>query len=633
MKNTWLMKLVVLVMVVIFAAACGKNMAMGGCEEDDDCPVGQVCASGFCADDDADDDDEGDNEVDPRECSDSETLCDGECVDTSQDMEHCGACNAACLSGGYCVDGYCEAPAPCEQTELYCEDECIDPLDDDEHCGQCGVVCDEGEACEMGECMPQEQPDCDPEAEPFGGGVGQADDPYQICTADHLRAVDDHLSDHFQLASDVDMAGESIDVLADYTGSFGEWEDVFTGHFDGLGHEIENLTIESGDESAVGLFGVSDGGTFANLSVHIERVEGDRYVGAVVGINEGTIEDVDVEIVDEVAGEEHVGGITGYNGAEAVILDTQVTSPQLDAPVVVGMNRVGGLVGESRGLIDGVFSNASVVGNSLVGGLVGEMDGGETCELSNAEAEGDVYGEGEEGFGAAQSRHVGGLVGRNQGDCEIIDSHASGDVPAETTEEVGGLVGRNSAVILRSSSESAVWGTFRVGGLVGENRDEIRQSLATGMVENTGNSTGGLVGRLHSDGEVIDSYATGTVSGTFATGGLVGAIIQSGGGWGSDGETSSGQVSTSYSVGVVEGGGMGPGGGGSVGGLVGLNEEDDFDDNLFDSYWNVDSSTLNESDGGHRLNDEQFGEQDNFDGFDFDEVWTMGAERPLLQWQ
>ena len=68
---------------------------------------------------------------------------------------------------------------------------------------------------------------------------------------------------------------------------------------------------------------------------------------------------------------------------------------------------------------------------------------------------------------------------------------------------------------------SYIKGNNWVGGLAGYNCEgSIVNSYATGNVSGTGNYVGGLVGG--SDGIIINSYATGNVSGTNAVGGLVG---------------------------------------------------------------------------------------------------------------
>jgi hypothetical protein len=86
---------------------------------------------------------------------------------------------------------------------------------------------------------------------------------------------------------------------------------------------------------------------------------------------------------------------------------------------------------------------------------------------------------------------------------------------------VGSLAGGSrSPSVFGCSAEVAVSGISRIGGLMGLNRGVIDASYATGSI--TGDYyVGGLVGRNY-NGTVQECYATGTVSGLWAAGGLVG---------------------------------------------------------------------------------------------------------------
>ncbi len=128
-------------------------------------------------------------------------------------------------------------------------------------------------------------------------------------------------------------------------------------------------------------------------------------------------------------------------------------------------------------------------------------------------------------------RQTGSLAGENW--ALIETSYATGRVEcAATTSDhrsaAGGLVGRNgwgagspgtvrnsyAAVAVSADASSA-------GGLVGVSgvRSQVHASFATGAVSST-NRSGGLVGI--NDGEVVASYATGRVTAVFGrTGGLV----------------------------------------------------------------------------------------------------------------
>jgi PGF-pre-PGF domain-containing protein len=143
---------------------------------------------------------------------------------------------------------------------------------------------------------------------------------------------------------------------------------------------------------------------------------------------------------------------------------------------------------------------------------------------------------------------------------------------------VGGLIGNNAGTISNSYSTGSVSGSYYLGGLVGfNNLGTVSNSYSTGSVIG-GYIVGGLVGRNY--GAVSNSYSTGSVSGSgYIVGGLVGYNL-------------GGTVSNSYSTGSVSGGDIVGGlvgesygkvfnsystgsvsGGDIVGGLVGLNYE------------------------------------------------------------
>ena len=181
---------------------------------------------------------------------------------------------------------------------------------------------------------------------------------------------------------------------------------------------------------------------------------------------------------------------------------------------------------------------------------------------------------------------TGALVGRNAG--SIIDSHATGTVSG--TEDTGGLVGAivhpgsfivgstagvqvtgraaglyigglagfNKGLIIDSHATGDVTGVKYIGGFVGSNSgaggvNRISGNTAGGVVTGT-DLVGGLVG--WNNGPIIDSHATGNVNGGNWVGGLVGSNFGFGGVNRISGSTAGGGVT---------------GTGNPVGGLVGFN--------------------------------------------------------------
>jgi hypothetical protein len=211
---------------------------------------------------------------------------------------------------------------------------------------------------------------------------------------------------------------------------------------------------------------------------------------------------------------------------------------------------------------------------------------------------------------------VGGLVGKNEG--TVSTSYSTGSVTGD--DFVGGLMGKNEGTTSNSSSGSSVIGNTRVGGLVGQNSNTASNSYSTGRV--TGSDyVGGLAGR--NEGPVSNSYSTGNVTGYDEVGGLVGKNEDT--------------VSDSYSTGSVTGYD-------DVGGLVGWNDAG----NVYDSFWDTETSGQGSSAGGTAKNTTEMQSFATFDdaGWDIiavaspstrntDYIWNIvnTVTYPFLSWQ
>ena len=364
-------------------------------------------------------------------------------------------------------------------------------------------------------------------------GDGSRDNPYQIAHPFHLKEMRDNLGSHFKLTKDLDL-GQNWNFKP-----IGSQKKPFEGTFDGAGKTIRNLKIRRPDEDGVGLFGwTGKNAIIRNVKLEKINIQGKGFVGGLVGVNvdieiieaiigrtgksNGGEKEIFKKFKDifvggnvggkiegsyvkgKVNGDWYVGGLVGYNGKEGKIKGSYATG-KVECRV-----NVGGLVGVNDGTIEASYATGKVQGNYGVGGLVGWNEKG-TIEASYAK--GKVNG----------SRWVGGLVGWNGG--TIQTSYATGKVEGEGG--VGGLVGDNvGATIKTSYATGKVEGEKVVGGLVGRNWGTIDGSYATGKVEGKGYYVGGLVGG--NGGTIKTSYATGEVVGGQYVGGLVGWNSQKG---------------------------------------------------------------------------------------------------------
>ena len=211
--------------------------------------------------------------------------------------------------------------------------------------------------------------------------------------------------------------------------SFG---DPFAATFEGNGYTISNLMINRGGEngeSNVGLFLIISWYEIANLGLLNVNITGLSRVGGLVGQNRGII--INSYVTGKVTGTDRVGGLAGVN------VRTGAPIPGTDIIAVTG-------------IITNSYTTGMVTGTDDVGGLVGRND--ILSFITNSYATGMVTGTG---------TNVGGLVGENNtfvglnesGSLNgiITNSYATGMVTGTGTN-VGGLVGLNGGIITNNDS-------------------------------------------------------------------------------------------------------------------------------------------------------------------------------------
>lgn len=275
----------------------------------------------------------------------------------------------------------------------------------------------------------------------------------------------------------------------------------------GNGFTISNLTIQQSQTNDVGLFGATATNSVIQYvilkNVNINIADQDN-VGAIVGYNEGTIENSLTE--GTVKGNNFVGGLIGYNNNGNITF-------LLSTVTVEGKENVGGVIGYNHG---GTIENASATKNvqgtgNNVGGLIGKSENG---AIINSTAAGDVNG----------FFYIGGLVGQNTNG-QITNAYATGNVNG--TWYVGGLIGENIRGKIESTyATGKVTGSTYIGGLVGISHEGyIMNSYAIGEVLGGMSSiVGGLVGISAS--QITNTYATGNVTGSGYVGGLIGQMAE-----------------------------------------------------------------------------------------------------------
>ena len=249
----------------------------------------------------------------------------------------------------------------------------------------------------------------------YAGGTGEPNNPYQIATAAHLTSIgtnQDLLDKYFVLINDIDLnpnlpggqvftqaiIAPDIDSL-----EFNHRSPAFIGVFDGQGYTLSNLVIEDPNGEHIGLFGyVGKEGSVLNLHVENATIKGSLRAGAIVGMNEGLIENCHVTGVLE--GSNMTGGIGGENTGTVKYSHADIE--------VNGYFRAGGLLGKNDGRIVQCYTTGQVTGDDDVGGLLGINQGPVVSCYSWAAVSGSDF--------------VGGLIGYDNG--TINTSYAAGKV-------------------------------------------------------------------------------------------------------------------------------------------------------------------------------------------------------------
>jgi len=428
-----------------------------------------------------------------------------------------------------------------------------------------------------------------------------------------LDAVRDNLCGNYILMNDLDSTTPGYTELAGPAANGGRgWEPIgiyysdeghwcFQGTFDGQGHEIRDLFINYPDDDnffCAGLFtNIEHNGVINDVGVANATVAGVAVAGGLVGINDGTVSNC--YFTGSVTGKYSVGGLVGDNNG--------IVSNSYAEGIITGEPwDTGGLVGSNMGTISNSYSTGSVTGNEYIGGLVGRN----WRDVSNSYYNYDevlINGENVITIGALfdedfdqwlandkfldvserLSQEDGYYVVNNVADFKELLAFGQDsslkfrlkndlDLTTESNFYIPYLAGKfdgnghkitnlslnfdfvsyvglfgylaSGGTLHEVAAESVDITACRdVGGLVGFNMGTVGNSSSTGSV--TGNySVGGLVGHIW-EGNVSDSYSTSSVTGKYHVGGLVGDIWE-------------GNVSNSYSAGSVIGGNY-------VGGLVG----------------------------------------------------------------
>lgn len=141
---------------------------------------------------------------------------------------------------------------------------------------------------------------------------------------------------------------------------------VFEGTFDGKGHTISNINIDS-TNNYVGLFGYVKNATIKNIGIESGNIISTKNnVGGIVGYATGNTTIQNCYNKASISGVSKVGGILGSSD------DTVTIENCYNAGDVTGESKVAGIVGElHKGKLDKCYNIGTVIGTSLFGEIAG----------------------------------------------------------------------------------------------------------------------------------------------------------------------------------------------------------------------------------------------------------------------
>ena len=285
-----------------------------------------------------------------------------------------------------------------------------------------------------------------------GGESGEAEDlgyiydsntkTYTVYNANGLMNVAELVNGgktdiNITLDKNIDLTGK------DWTPIGTDYDNSYTGTFDGGGHTITGLTVTTNDEYA-GLFGyLNRAGTVKNVVMEGVQITSNQIyggsIGGVAGSSYGTIENCSVS--GSISGTVYVGGVVG---------------------VQIG------------GSITGCSSSATVKGTVDVGGVTGQTNSSAT--LTACYATGNVTIE----INPAKNIAGGSLVGMNAGSRGLLACYATGNVTSTGSStgqvHIGGFLGNNYTTVT-----AGYWKNNHEQG-IGYNRESTGATKVDGSV-------------------------------------------------------------------------------------------------------------------------------------------------------
>ena len=263
----------------------------------------------------------------------------------------------------------------------------------------------------------------------------------------------------------------------------------FNGDFNGLNHKI-NLNINNPQKLYQGLFANTGSSAKVNSVVATGSITGGKYVGTIVGYNEGSIRncgnEASVTCQYDVDGDwnPYSGGIAGYN------YNGVINGCYNKEKVNSTRWTTGGIVGKSEGGEIKNCYNVSIVTSE--GGEAGGICGvASNTTLYNLYNTGDIQ---------ANNSCEGGIIGILSDNSNVRNTYNCGQIQGNTN--VGGISGQliKSGIIENCYNIANIVSDETAAGIIGQGQDlenlTIKNCYHYGNVETSGMYRGTIIGQI-----------------------------------------------------------------------------------------------------------------------------------------
>ena len=403
----------------------------------------------------------------------------------------------------------------------------------------------------------------------YSGGMGTQASPYILASSDDLDELSDYLLTgspeflHYRLAADILLDG-NWEMIGKVNRSASESDGAFIGVFDGAGHSVSGLNINTAGEEDVGYAFIS-GITGAETVVKNLAVSGTVNLSSA---GEGAL--VVCFISD---GASVIGCTSGADGDDSSvkaptaggiasrILSSGSIEDCTNYADISGMetagDKVGGIVSTAykpdgrKMTISGCTNYGTITGDRYTGGILGF---GVTADVSDSHNYGEIHA----------AINAGGVIGQAGTDSTVISCSNHGNIfvkqGIDNTGNIGGVVGyalsatcliddcHNYAPISHSGNASQIQS---IGGILGYSESGTTTTM-TGCTNDAKGTLAGFPDDSRSIGGILGSSAgsmimkecvnNADISGGSYCGGIAGSL-----------NVSSGTVSDCHNYGDIQG--------------------------------------------------------------------------------